>query len=177
MRAFFAVDVKDKGIVSKISKLFDQMCEDFVKKVKPNQLHITLLFLGEIKNIEPYKSALNSLDFKNFLVELRGVSAFPNLNNMRVIWIGVKDQGNLSEIHRKLCELLRIKNEFNAKFIPHLTLGRVKRFGNGGLKDFVNKYKEEYFGKFEVREIKLKESILTKYGPIYKDLAVKRYEG
>jgi 2'-5' RNA ligase len=92
---------------------------------------------------------------------------------MKVLWIGITDEGNIETIVHaidKKLEPLGFKKE-NRGFSPHLTVGRVKTAKNKDqLLEVMGKYKTVEFTIQNVQSIKLKKSELTPKGPIYTTL-------
>jgi 2'-5' RNA ligase len=176
MRVFIAVELSESirtAVVQIQSRL--KGTEDKIKWVDPSLTHFTLKFLGEIKKerlgavIELTQKIAQK--FSPFLIEVKGVGAFPSLSSPRVIWLGV-DRGstNLEKLASELDNHLA-KDGFSKekkKWTPHLTLGRVKSLVEPGkLSGLILGEKEIVAGKMEVREIRVIESRLTPSGPIY----------
>lgn len=181
IRSFIAIDVNDPGVVNKIVQVQKEFVGlgAVVKFVEPENLHITIKFLGEIPEslVNKIIEVLFQINFEEFTIFLRGVGCFPNINRPKVLWIGVSQGAeNLTEIHRMVDQALRkigIRRDAG-KFHPHVTIGRVK----GGRTDKLGKrilnLKNIDIGIIHVNNIKLKKSTLTSKGPIYTTLHEKR---
>ncbi len=169
MRCFIAVE-PDAELKEKIFN-YAKKLRGFLKLVEKENLHITLKFLGEIENVKEVAKALEALQgFGSFEVKLRGAGAFPSKNRARVVWIGVESP-RLIELQKtvdSLLEALGFVKEVN--YVPHLTIARIK--GQSNARGFIEEFENFEFGSFEVRELKLKQSILTPRGPVYRDLKV-----
>src|SRR3989337_19916 len=144
-----------------------------LKLVDPGIMHLTLRFLGEIPQttVDGVKDALDGIRFSPFDIEFSGMGAFPNLNRINVVWVGMK-QGDeqLNEIFHQLEPKLRQLGlpPDNKGFNPHLTVARVRSAVNkAALADYVSKMRETEFGKMAVNAVRLKRSNLTPKGPIY----------
>jgi len=137
------------------------------KLVEADNIHITLKFLGEFQPEEIIKP-LEGINFKKFDTSLKGVGAFPNLDNTRVIWVGC-DNGwrDIVSLHNMIEERLDgINPEKN--FHPHATLARVSfTKDKKGLRDFIGKNKGKEFGEYQVNSFELMSSELTRNGPKY----------
>lgn len=105
-----------------------------VKWVEPDNLHFTLLFLGEVDERAVLDicraTASVTAKFAPFSLSLEGVGCFPNPRRPRVIWLGVAEgTGTLGALHNALedafLELGCYRRE-ERSFTPHLTLGRVQ---------------------------------------------------
>jgi 2'-5' RNA ligase len=101
---------------------------------RPEQLHLTLKFLGNVEGeqVEALIEQLRSVGGRFPPLQLRaeGVGAFPNLQFPRVIWAGLKDAcGKLELAQREIEVVCRdfSPNEPEKEFTGHVTLGRVKR--------------------------------------------------
>jgi len=133
-------------------------------------LHISLLFLGEIQaaHHDELQTALASLTKQTGKVEfaLTDANAFPRLNQPRVLYIGVKQISGqpILQFHRLMREVLEKLSflELDQKpYIPHITIGRIKRFTAT-----VQKWPELFVPRlsFQVDSYELMESILEPTG-------------
>jgi 2'-5' RNA ligase len=97
-------------------------------------LHLTLKFLGEIKQAsvtELSNAATRAVvGLSSFSIRLEHTGVFPNHGAPRVLWIGVNDlSGQLAELHARL-EHEADKAGFakeDRRFQPHLTLARLRK--------------------------------------------------
>ena len=160
-----------------------------VRWVEPNKLHLTLKFLGyisasQLKNV--FKATAKAVErISPFPLSFSGLGAFPELDNPRVIWTGVKEgKGILSRINRSLEGTLK-RNGFppvclsgtgraeKREYHPHLTLGRVKSSKNkAGLIESVKSELGCSTGLMEVQKVTVLQSLLKAEGPEYKPLHV-----
>lgn len=183
MRAFIAIDLTSDEVRKKLVEVQDRIARTRSAKIKfvePENLHITLKFLGEI-NEEQAKEIGKILEdiakkYKKHDVKVKGVGVFPGYNYVRVIWTGIEND----EIIKKIAgDVERAMRELGFKrdreFVSHITIGRVKYVKDKVelmlvLKELAN----EEFGSFRVETIELKKSTLTPKGPIYE--TIKRCE-
>jgi 2'-5' RNA ligase len=100
---------------------------------KPEKLHITLKFLGEIETtrLEALERAAGRVAARvsPFSIAVEEAGAFPPRGQPRVLWLGVRDESeNLSRLQRSLedeCALEGFPREPRA-FHPHLTIARPR---------------------------------------------------
>ena len=175
MRAFVAAEINSEEVLSSIKK-FQLEFDIKAKPVATNNIHFTLLFLGEISeqiSIE-IRDALNSIKFEEFNVQFQGIGAFPKASFPRVIWVGTDENGgeNLKKMALQVENALSPLGFHGDKpFRPHVTIFRIKN-KIGDISDKLKRYSTTKFGGQKISEIKLKQSILTPDGPNYSDLQV-----
>lgn len=100
--------------------------------VPPANLHVTLAFLGSIRDeaLEAVVSGARRVASRHapFAARARGLGAFPSLAEPRVLWVGVDAAEALAKLERdltgQLVELGFPKEE--RAYHAHLTVGRVK---------------------------------------------------
>jgi len=175
IRSFVAVDLEEPVVRERILNAQKGLGQTGaqLKLVDPEIMHLTLRFLGEIPQatVDRVKEALDGVRFSPFEAEFRGLGAFPNLNRMNVIWVGItRGSEELNEIFRQLEPNLRqIGLPPDSKgFSAHLTIARVRSgLNRGALAEYVSSLRDEDFGKMPVTTVRLKKSVLTPKGPIY----------
>jgi len=149
----------------------------FVRWVRPEHLHVTLKFLGDVEAEQESRSvrALEALEsLAPFQFNLAHVGAFPDRRRPRVIWTGIEkgqDQVvNLAgEVERLLAEA-GFEREARP-FSPHVTIGRLK--DKGDLNSLWNAMTANTFvgTPCAAADVRLVHSTLTPRGPIYTDVA------
>lgn len=147
-----------------------------VKWVRPENLHVTLKFLGhtEPSKLAAIKDALaNVRSPQAVALDFRGLGFFPNEKRPRVFWAGMQFSSNLatlaSDADRALHELGFPLEE--RAFTPHLTLARIdppKLPAN--LLEATRIHSDRSFGSFTAREFHLIESKLKPTGAEYTKL-------
>ena len=170
MRTFIAIDTSDE-VKDYLYDFQKKLRKDYVKVnwVHKKNLHVTLKFIGEAdgKQIEKAKEVLRQIKFKPFRLRLAGVGFFPSAKAPHVIWIGLKPEGPLIELQRKIDEELLTLFSGEQKFQSHLTLGRIKAVKKP--EEFTKNAKELKVDEleFEVSSFKLMKSELSTSGPAY----------
>lgn len=136
IRAFIAIhlplDVK-AALGDVAGELEGRVPRGTVRWVKPEQMHLTLRFLGDTETgkLPAIQVAMDAVAAANAPFELRldGIGCFPNMRRPRVIWVGLLgEEARLRSLVSALeKELVTLGWEPEGKpFRAHLTLGRVK---------------------------------------------------
>ncbi|HEB47313.1 MAG TPA: RNA 2',3'-cyclic phosphodiesterase, partial [Candidatus Pacearchaeota archaeon] len=138
------------------------------KKTEPENLHLTLKFLGEIdkEKVVEVKEKLREVKFKEFETKIAYIGFFDN-KKYGVVWIHLP---NCEKIQEEVDEKLSSLFEKERRFMSHLTIARVKRIQNKA--EFLRKLREIKFQKirFVVKNFNLKKSTLMQEGPVYETL-------
>jgi 2'-5' RNA ligase len=176
-RIFTAIDISEETR-EKAAGYVKQMRGEFpnlrVGWEKPEKLHLTLKFLGDIDEIE-LDNLIGAVEntakrISKFNLQITQTGAFPSVKKARVIWLGVKDASEnlqkLNEILEAECAAKNFARETRS-FKPHLTIARLREPQNS--KTLIEKHLENEFeaAEFEVSEITIYESVLQKSSSIY----------
>jgi len=178
MRSFIAISFPEelKEVLAGIQQELKQSRAD-VKWVKPENIHLTLKFLGEIKEdlAEKICSVIKKIAQENssFNLELSGLGAFPKLDSPRVIWLGIDNDRQIVKIAGELekeMQCLGFAPEAR-RFSSHITLGRARSALNRPalveqVKSLNQKVSSLKAG-CSVERLTLFKSTLTPSGPIY----------
>jgi 2'-5' RNA ligase len=167
MRVFISLEIPD-NIREEILRMQKILPKFSGKITEPENLHLTLKFLGEIseQEVEKVKSKLKEIKLKKFESELVNLGVFDK-NYIRIIWVYLDNCNKLQE------EIdLKLENLFpkEKRFMSHLTIARVKQVKDR--KKFLqelNKIKIKNI-KFSISSFFLKKSILTKEKPVYETI-------
>lgn len=161
-------------MISLMKNLKNEMAFHRITWVAPENLHVTLKFFGETKEstipeIGHILSAAVS-EVCPFSVQLSGLGVFGSRYDPRVIWVGMHGDEPLSLLAKKITEGLKTigMEPDRQNFVPHLTLGRVKKVTD--LKLFqktMEKYREVKLCQCTLDKLILFESKLHKDGPEY----------
>lgn len=181
IRTFVAVDVGDamRSRLASAQQTLAQATSD-VKWVEAENLHVTLLFLGEVDERDLLKvcRAVQGVAAAQpaFRLEASGVGCFPNARRPRVVWAGIGEGASeLTALHDALepplLELGCYRRE-DRPFTPHLTLGRTKSDAPAeALAQALPKLATWRGGSVDVRELRVYSSELASRGPTYTVLA------
>ncbi len=178
IRTFFSFDIEDETITRRLTKAQGMLATTGadLKMVETQNIHLTVRFLGDIpaSMVEPIYEEMKQIKFTPFEVELKGVGAFPRLNNPRVVWAGItKGAKELTNVFEQLEPRLRGLGfaPDNKGFSPHLTIARVRTGRNKPqLVQKVQELANFEVGTAKVSCLRLKKSDLTPRGPIYSNL-------
>lgn len=183
IRAFIAVDLSI-GVREALSRTLQELLgisPRSLRWVKPNNIHLTLIFLGSIStgSVVPVCRAMSrcAISIDPFELVTKGIGTFPSSNTPRVIWLGLGGAVDELQSLQKLLEnsmvdfgYVREKRQFN----PHLTLGRMadgaSAHGRRKIWDSLAKIPIETGMKVSVRSISLMQSTLNSSGVVYKRL-------
>jgi 2'-5' RNA ligase len=185
MRLFIGIELPDV-LRNRVAAVASRMREDIARAapdaqvgwVPPANLHITVCFLGEVREprVEPLVAALTPpLDTGSFTLRVGGGGAFPPSGTPRAIWLGLASgREELVAVHEKLRgRLVPLGFAPEARpYSPHLTIARVKdvrprdaRAMRGPLREVA-----EDVGQCEVRCATLFVSRPTRTGAEYEPL-------
>ena len=164
-RIFIAVNLPETARKDISEKLISMLPKKGLKIVKPENLHITLKFLGCIPEDSAGEIAGKLEKLKNtgkFAVSLKGLGHF----NGKAIWLGIKNgRTELETLSKEVNALLETETE---RFSPHITLARNKLLSRDEFElaiDLLSKLKFEV--RFIAESVEVMESELTPEGPIY----------
>jgi RNA 2',3'-cyclic 3'-phosphodiesterase len=176
-RTFIAIDpgnaIRDR-LVALQEKLAKTGAD--VKWVEHGNLHLTLLFLGEVgqRDLVGVCRAVADAAAKQaaFPMTIEGAGAFPNTRRPRTLWVGVgagaQEACALHDATESPLLALGCYRREERGFTPHLTLGRVKGdCETDALGAALTKHAAWSAGETSVREVLVMGSELTSGGPVY----------
>ncbi len=180
LRLFIAVPVPENiktGIRGFQSSLDSRVPEEKVSWVPPENIHLTLVFLGNTPEtaIERISQAAREAaqEEEPFHMEVGSGGAFPSPKNPRILWVGINGAEPLCRIKERLDEKLLeragIKPE-KRKYTPHLTIARVRRRYPRMKTAKLLIDENPGFGSFKAESLELIESILQPSGVRYRVL-------
>jgi len=180
VRSFVALELSEdvrEGLTNLLNRL--RQTNAAVKWVEPENLHLTLKFLGEVteEQIEVIVDALKAVAqaTEPFSFAVRGVGGFPDLRRPRVLWVGVEPTPPLMRLQQfveRTMEQLGFAPEERA-YHPHITLGRVKAMtGIEKVRAVLSEYSGFNFGSVPVKHLTFFRSDLSREGPTYTPIAL-----
>ncbi|MCF8298833.1 MAG: RNA 2',3'-cyclic phosphodiesterase [Saprospiraceae bacterium] len=175
MRLFTAINIIPSEKLLKILELLEKnLKHDKIRWVKPDNIHITLKFFGEInENKLPEIIDIQTKVFYNHSplnINIENIGVFGSSYNPKVIWFGLNPSEQLKLLVNEL-EISLNSIGFEAdrqNFVPHLTIGRISSIQNNSFfQKVISKYKNEFIQNVAVDKICLFESVLTSKGAIH----------
>jgi 2'-5' RNA ligase len=147
-----------------------------IRWVRPDQLHLTLRFLGNVdrERLADLSVALHQAcaGAAPFPLAFEGVGCFPDTGQPRVIWAGLR--GELDSLQRIQARVRQGTQSFGdhqeeRAFRPHLTIGRVEKGGRESreVRRQIESVRASTLEPWTVRQIHLIQSQLTSAGPRY----------
>jgi len=133
IRTFVAIDLGKKARGRCIA-LQEALGVPGVRWVRPETMHLTLVFLGDVEDRELARVckavAAGCAGHEPFAIEITGVGCFPNPAKPRTIWAGVGEGAEevvalQASVDAALVGAGLYRTEEKA-FRPHVTLGRFK---------------------------------------------------
>jgi 2'-5' RNA ligase len=180
MRAFLAIEIPKevRALLVRVQEELRRAGAD-VKWVEPENLHLSLKFLGELsedaveglrERVAPELAAWPALS-----LTYAGVGSFPERGVPRVLWAGATGEidrlAALALALERAAETVGVPRE-GRPFVAHLTLGRVKSARNvKRLQALMEPQRQVPLGSGLVREVVLYRSTLTSEGPLYEGIA------
>lgn len=177
MRSFVSLDLP-APVCNHLENLTRPLRSRFdVRWVPASQLHLTLVFAGELPDASAGALAeiVRSVELPPLSLHLQQLGHFPERGEPRVLWAGLG--GDLEALARLQDELatraepLGVPHEKRG-FVPHVTLGRVRSpFGALALIDELKQLGASLKQKpFAPTELVLYESELRPAGPVHRPL-------
>ncbi len=206
IRSFVAIEL-DEGLRREISSFVEDLKGRFtntspptvtsppsglscIKWVRPEGLHITIKFLGEVSEdrLIAVKGRLQDIatEMRPFSLRVKGTGTFPLLplhrrltSPPRVIWVAIEESKELIDLKRSVDENLKgLGFPEEREFTGHITLARIKDkncyLRIERLLHELIKNKDRDFGILQVKEIVLMKSELAPDGARYERLAAFR---
>jgi 2'-5' RNA ligase len=187
IRTFIAIELNNRQTIENIIEFTKRLKQNQskIKVVKPENLHLTVKFLGNIpetqapKIFKLIKEEVNNPMFngKTMKYSLKGVGQFHGFSVIWITMLGDIDflQSIKNKLEIKLYQDLEIAKDKRSQFKPHLTIARMRKNRINYktfdiFKKLIYENKDTEFGTFDITGIKLKKSTLTPQGPIYTDL-------
>ena len=182
LRAFIAVEIPHEiqQAIHKATGNFRQTTGSLIRWVPPENMHLTLKFLGDISpsSMDLLTQMLRAeADTTHcFNIQVSGLGSFPNLRRPRVLYIGIQAPAGLETLQHGVesaSRRLGYESEDRA-FSPHLTIGRVRQDASASDQQKIRRALEELkidsLGTARVDSVQLYKSDLKPNGSVYTKL-------
>ena len=137
LRLFVAVKLGQEAreaLRQLVARAQSRQAAECIRWVDPDKMHITLRFLGQVKEglVPGIASALHAAcaGRQPFELRLGGLGSFPSEAAPRVIWVGLAPEGmaELESLQKAVNEALHkiMGTPEDREFRPHITVGRVR---------------------------------------------------
>ena len=170
MRLFISVSFDDdvKDSLYKHMCLLTKECDEGVFTKREN-IHLTLVFIGETNQIGSIVETMDALDFEEFRIALSDDGNFKRSGG-DIYWLGIEKSPELVRLQKILYRSLVRSGVISEKndFRPHLTVSRETVVGRDAVPDAL------YTGTIPVRRISLvKAEDVRGEGPVYTEVYAK----
>jgi RNA 2',3'-cyclic 3'-phosphodiesterase len=177
-RIFVALKVQPgETLIRMISSLKLVLNRENIKWTNPENIHITLAFIGDTEEDQIRiirKTLLEKCEgFGKFELMIKGSGVFKSISDPRVIWAGIEPSEKFNNLNGLIKIGLKTAGIIleERPFKPHLTLGRIKHPNQlNNLSDAIEKFSNIEIQKINVNEVILFESILFQAGAVYRQI-------
>ena len=180
LRSFIAIETPveiQNALAQAAAPLKKILPKPLVRWVAPQNVHLTLKFLGDVSpaNLERLAEAINAeaASHTMFSISVGGLGAFPDQRRARVIWMGLEAPPALAALqHGVDAAAAKLGYPMEQRpFSPHLTIGRVAQTASGADLQFIRNTLEStkvgILGTIRVQAIHIFKSLLQPTGPVY----------
>jgi RNA 2',3'-cyclic 3'-phosphodiesterase len=174
-RVFVAADIYRKNEIQKIQRellTYLHLENKYLKIVRPENFHFTLVFFGEVDNsiLDKIVTKISEIAFQSFEINFGTIGAFPNNNQAKVVWIGLDEKTKDAFYHLSVLVMSKLEDldlKLEKEIIPHITLFRTKKVS---LSLKLPGVKSKFSIGDKIDTISVKKSMNTSQGPIYENI-------
>jgi 2'-5' RNA ligase len=172
LRSFIAIDLPAelKQVIGEYQASLKTIAET-IRWEEPKNLHLTLFFLGKLKDEELHQVnqvLLSKLHEKPFRLQPAGLSYLYKKHEDSLIYIDVAgDSTAVQHLQNEVSRLIKISIDMTLphRFLPHMTIGRLKPFVNPPEKKLILRsifsQQPGKFPAFTVTEIKIMQTVFS----------------
>ncbi len=166
MRIFIGLKLPPKTLMQ-IKEIQDKLPVFQGRKTELKNLHLTLKFLGDVKQdkIQEIKNRLKNVEFEGFESSIEDMGIFDKKKGKGILWLQIT---GCESLQKKIDDALEGIYTKENRFMSHLTIARIKNLGENK-KKFIEELKKIHLPKtFFINEnFYLIKSKLKKEGPEY----------
>ena len=177
IRIFIAVNIDD-SVRTRVAALQAKLARTApgVKWVEPESMHVTLLFLGEVEELDVVPICRivkeHAEGMPPFSLTFKGIGAFPTPRHPKILWAGIPDGiDDLKRLHGLLegpLLALGCYRREDRPYSPHLTLGRLTQEDRSeAWGTILAQHAEWYGGTSHIRDVLVMRSELIRESPVY----------
>ncbi len=181
IRTFIAIELDDahhRALADLQARLKRDHAARGVRWVAPENIHLTLKFLGDVESsrLLDLQRAVADVCASTapFTLRIAGAGAFPDTRRPNVVWVGISGEveraAMLAQEIDEACAALGFAREART-FSPHLTLGRVRRDAAMGDRQKIGAMMANAnvgeLGELRVERVSMMKSELRPGGSVY----------
>lgn len=181
IRTFIALEMpvavkRQVGSVARYLSHLDQM-----RWVRPEGVHLTLKFLGDVEENRVADIVLAAQrvasEFQPLALSTAGLDGFPRLESARVLWLGV--EGDLEQLRILQGRIVQNLEDLGFErdrrpFFAHVTVGRARRNPVRVISENTEKWRAV---NFSVDRVSVMKSTLRPEGAVYTPLGYGMFKG
>ena len=182
MRLFIAVDLDDasRAAVAAVQKRIAVALDDSRSRViwvKPDRMHLTLVFIGEVDESrapELVAAVERPVEAPPFEIVFEDVGTFPSSGAPRAVWVGISGGARqLTDLQADMARrMVALDVPLEARpFHPHLTLGRWKASRSSDRRRALDAARPGVVARTRIDAATLYQSRISSAGPTYTPLA------
>lgn len=166
MRVFISIPVPESENMASLSGELSRIRG--VKITPPEQLHMTLCFIGDVDDgkLDTITGCIEESvkGIRPGSIFLKGMGVFPDTGRPNVIWVGASSDIPLKTLSFNIRKNLAAEGiDFDGKpFKPHVTVGRIREYAN--VSGIIKSNENRDFGFFNCSSIKIMKSELRPEG-------------
>lgn len=173
-RLFIAVDLPD-AVRRRLARIVADAPRG-VRAVRPEQIHLTLHFLGDMDDagMVSLATALGRVDQPSFPIDLVGLGVFPPRGRPAVLWAGVAESDPLRSLHGTVAGILRDCGFIpeSRPWSPHVTLARLApQVPRAWTDELLGRHRDVTERGIAVKAIRLYESTRFPEGTVHAPVA------
>ncbi len=181
IRTFLAIELDDahhRALADLQAQLQRDHAARGVRWVAPENIHLTLKFLGDVDAAQMAALQRAAADAcagtAPFTLRIAGAGAFADTRRPNIVWVGISGEveraARLAQKIDDVCTALGFAREARP-FSPHLTLGRVKRdappFDRRSIGEMIVNAQVGALGELRVERVSVMKSELRPGGSVY----------